>query len=240
VGLLCAGGVFGSGKFGRKLYFRPIPERMDYLTNALDACEQFVRYLRFTGQNMHAMGTLQYYPSNTGYSTRTPDWDCRVPRDLRDTTIRVLGRNGIDVVANVSYAGHTVLQVEYPYNDGQVALGQDTAIIVGKDGTQPAARDAGRGYGSGWNALHPRIRELLLMVAHDVAEKYKDQPNFRGVCWTSYLTGEWLPGFGGMNWRKPGQLPGATSRSLPRTGRTWRASSLVQIACFKTRRRVGR
>jgi len=121
-----------------------------------------------------------------------------------------------------------------------VALGQDTAIIVGKDGTQPAARDAGRGYGSGWNALHPRIRELLLMVAHDVAEKYKDQPNFRGVCWTSYLTGEWLPGFGGMNWRKPGQLPGATSRSLPRTGRTWRASSLVQIACFKTRRRVGR
>jgi hypothetical protein len=26
----------------------------------------------------------------------------------------------------------------------------------------------------------------------------------RGVCWTSYLTGEWLPGFGGMNWQEAG------------------------------------
>jgi hypothetical protein len=35
----------------------------------------------------------------------------------------------------------------------------------------------------------------MAQVAADILDKFKDRPNFRGLNWTAYLTGEWLPNF---------------------------------------------
>jgi hypothetical protein len=183
--------------------FRPIGERLRYLRDALDSCERFTRYLRFTGQNLHAMGCFQYNDDNTPYAPPDSLFDSRVPRDLREMAVRVFGQNGIDVLAVVEYNGHSCLRWEHPYNDGQVAAGQDCAVIVSDEGRQPPARESGRGYGAGWNPLHPRVETLMLDVAQDVTRKFERHKNFRGVNWTVYLTGEWGPGFGGMRWSPP-------------------------------------
>lgn len=182
--------------------FQPIPERLRYLREALDACQAYTRYLRFTGQNLHAMGCFQYGDHNTPFAAgrgASP----RVPRDLRQMAVRVFGLNGIDVIGVISYNAHRCLGEEYPFNDGQVAAGRDTAVLVSRDGRQPPARGGGRGYGAGWNPLHGRVRGLMVQTARAAAQAFADRPNFRGVNWTTYLTGEWAPGFGGMRWSEP-------------------------------------
>jgi len=183
--------------------FRPIPERLQYLRRCLDACETYTRYLRFTGQNMHAMGCHQYNDGNTPFSPVQDMPTARVPRDLREMAVRVFKHNGISVIGVMSYAGHRCLGEEYPFNDGQVAAGVDFALMVSKEGKHPGARRPGRGYGAGWNFMHPRVQELMLSVVEAAAEKFKDQPNFKGIGWTCYLTGEWMPGFSGMRWKDP-------------------------------------
>ncbi|MBM4045779.1 MAG: hypothetical protein FJ279_11745 [Planctomycetes bacterium] len=189
--------------------FPPIPERLAYLRDGLDACERYTRYLRFTGQNLHAMGCFQYNEGNTPFASPRGLPTARVPRDLREMAIRVFGRNGIDVIGVISYDRRLCLGAEYAVNDGQVALGADTALMVPRDGKQQGGRGGGRGYSAGWNYLHPRVEAFMLSVADELAEKFKDQPNFLGVNWTCYLTGEWLPGYAG--WVSHGTLDQAAA-----------------------------
>lgn len=184
--------------------YQPLPERLQYLREALDACEHYTQYLRFTGQNLHVMGCHQYSDGNTPFTPPQMLPASRVPRDLREMAVRVFGRNGISVIASIEYDGNNCLRDEYPFNDGQVALGADTALLVSREGAQPSGRPPNeRGYSPGWNFLHPRVEELALSVAADVAAKFADQPNFLGVNWTQYLTGEWNPGYGSRSWSDP-------------------------------------
>ncbi|MBI3947614.1 MAG: hypothetical protein HY321_16965 [Armatimonadetes bacterium] len=183
--------------------FPPLPERLRYLRDCLDACEHYAQYLRFTGQNLLVMGGFQYDNGNSPFTPAAHLPTSRVPRDLREMAVRVFGLNGIDVIAGIEYDGHTCLREEYPVNDGQVALGADTALMVSREGRQSTGRGARRAYSPGWSFLHPRVEALMLSVAEEVAEKFKDQPNVKGVSWTHYLTGEWSPGFSSFQWSSP-------------------------------------
>ena len=180
--------------------YQPLPELIQYLRDVWDACEHYTRYLRFTGQNLYVMGCFQYDDVNQPFISPAFYLTSRVPCEIRETAIRVFGHNGIDVIGSVEYAGHTCLRKEYPLNDGQVAMGADTALTVSKEGKQPSTRPA---YSTGWNFLHPRIEGLMLLVAEELAEKFKEHPNFKGINWTPYFTGEWIPTYGGREWVSP-------------------------------------
>ena len=171
---------------------RPMEGKLRWLVRALDACEHYTRYLRFTGQNLHAMGCFQYSENNTPFAPRSPPPVSRVSDDIRDLAIRVFGHNGIDVIASVEYTGHNHLTREYYLSDAQVAAGADTPRIVSKSGKQ---HEGTRGYYGCWNFVHPRVQKLMKRVASDVLAKFRDRPNFRGLNWTAYMTGEWLPNF---------------------------------------------
>ena len=168
----------------------PIPGRLRHLWNTWDACEHYARYLRFTGQNLHVMGCVQYDELNTPFTPRSPLPTSRLPayglggsapQDVRDVAVRVFGQNGIDVIASVEYWGHRSMAEEFAISDAQLAHGADTARMVGRNGKQY------QGYG--WNHLHPRVEQLMFMITDDLTDTFKDQPNFLGVNWTPYLTG---------------------------------------------------
>ena len=175
---------------------RPIAGLLQNLVRTLDACEYYARYLRFTGQNLHVMGCVQYSENNTPFTPRRPYPTSRLPayglggnaqQDVRDVAIRVFGQNGIDVIASIEYMGHWFLEQEWGLSDAQVAAGADTIKMVGRNGEQASRY--------GMNHLHPRIEQLMFMLVDDLTDKFKGQPNFLGVNWTPYMTGEFMPTF---------------------------------------------
>lgn len=161
------------------------------LAHDLDAAEHYAQWLRFTGQNLHVMGCLQYFESNTGYIAPTGSTDSRILADPRDTAVRVFRENGIQVIASLEYVCSQTLIAKYPVNDGEVALGADTPYLVDKDGRQPW-NWLGR---YGLNFLHPEVEASMRQIALDLQRKYAGQPNFLGVNFTSYLGGDFLPSF---------------------------------------------
>jgi len=161
------------------------------LTHDLDSAEHYAQWLRFTGQNLHVMGCLQYFESNTGFVAPPGAVDSRILPDPRDTAVRVFRENGIKVIASLEYVcSHTLIRA-YPVNDGQVALGADTPYLVDRDGAQPW-NWLGR---YGLNFLHPRVEASMTQIARDLHRKYAGQPNFLGVNFTAYAGGDFLPSF---------------------------------------------
>ena len=167
----------------------PIAELVQCLVSKLDGCEAYTRYLRFTGQNLHVMGCFQYDEPNTPFTPERAIPTSRLPSyglggsaaaDTRDIAVRVFGQNGIDVLASIEYGGHKFLQREFSASDAQVAHGADTLHMVNRNGQQQWSY-------FGRNHVHPKIERLMLMVVDDLTEKFKDQPNFLGINWTSYI-----------------------------------------------------
>lgn len=157
----------------------------------LDASEHYAQWLRFTGQNLHVMGCLQYFESNTAFTAPGGVRDSRVLPDLHDVAVRVLGENGIKVIASLEYVCHQSFIREFAVNDGEVALGADTVYLVDRNGRQPF-QWLGR---YGMNFLHPRIEANMIQIARDLQRKFAGQPNFLGVNFTAYLGGDFLPSF---------------------------------------------
>ncbi len=177
--------------------FRPFDEKIGYLQAALDACEKYTQYMKFTGQNVHIMGCYQYGDNNTPYAPlpRIPGGS-RIPNDIRDVAVRSFGENGIDVIASIEYANHEWLQRQYDLTLGEVLQGKDTARMVSKDG-KPAQGMYG------WNFVHPAVEAAMLSVVDDLVRKFGDRPNFLGVNFSPYLSGGWIPGFGVMSREGP-------------------------------------
>jgi hypothetical protein len=177
----------------------PILAMCRALAHDLDAAEHYTQWLRFTGQNLHVMGCLQYFESNTGFIAPAGAADSRLLPDARDTAVRVFRENGIKVIASLEYVCSTTLIREYPLNDGQVALGADTPYLIDKDGRQPW-NWMGR---YGLNFLHPRVEASMTQIARDLHRKFAGQPNLLGVNFTAYLGGDFLPSFTTQGWRDP-------------------------------------
>jgi hypothetical protein len=161
------------------------------LAHDLDAAEHYAQWLRFTGQNLHVLGCLQYFESNTGFIAPPGAPDSRILLDPRDTAVRVFRENGIKVIASLEYVcSHTLIR-QYPLNDGEVALGADTPYLVDKEGKQPW-NWLGR---YGLNFLHPKVEASMTQIARDLERKYAGQANYLGVNFTAYLGGDFLPSF---------------------------------------------
>ena len=177
----------------------PVLKMCHELAYNLDAAEHYVQWLRFTGQNLHVMGCLQYFESNTAFTAPGGVRDSRCLPDLHDVAVRVLGANGIKVIASLEYVCHSSFIREYPVNDGEVALGADTVYLVNKEGKQPWSW-LGR---YGMNFLHPRIEANMIQIARDLQRKFAGQSNFLGVNFTAYAGGDFLPSFTTQGWRDP-------------------------------------
>ncbi len=172
--------------------FRPFDEKIAFLRAALDACEKYAQYMKFTGQNLHVMGCYQYTDNNTPYAAPPRIPGCaRVPSDIRDVAVRSFGENGIAVIASIEYAGHEWLQRKYDLTLGEILQGKDTARMISKDG-KPAQGMYG------WNFIHPDVEAAMLSIVDDLAYKFGDRPNFLGVNFSPYLSGGWIPGYGVM------------------------------------------
>jgi len=182
----------GEQRFGKTTRDNdPVLAMCQALAHDLDSVEHYTQWLRFTGQNVHQMGCLQYFESNTGFTAPTGIADSRILLDPRDTAVRVFRENGIQVIASLEYVcSHTLIHA-YPVNDGEVALGADTPYLVDKDGAQPW-NWLGR---YGLNFLHPKVEASMMQIARDLHRKYAGQPNFLGVNFTTYLGGDMLPSF---------------------------------------------
>ncbi len=177
----------------------PIAAMCRELAYNLDAAEHYAQWLRFTGQNLHVMGCLQYFETNTAFTAPSGVRDARCLPDLHDVAVRVLGENGIQVIASLEYVCHQSFIREFAVNDGEVALGADTVYLVNKDGKQPW-NWLGR---YGMNFLHPRIEANMIQIARDLNRKFAGQPNFLGVNYTPFSGGDWLPSFTTQGWHDP-------------------------------------
>lgn len=138
-----------------------------------DACRNYTEYLRFTGQNLHVMGSFQYAENNNPYTP--PDMmpgDGRVLQDIRETALRFFERNGITMYSMVEYIGHTDLKAKYAVGDAEVGAGADTISFVNKDGKQ-----------GGWivNPNHPASEAGYLRVVGDLAAKFSFSPAWKGI-----------------------------------------------------------
>lgn len=159
----------------------PAEQMCHVLEDWLDMTEHYVQYLRFTGQNSHVMACLQYNDTANPYNERGNVETPRIIEDLRDVEARCFRDNGIDFLASVEFCGHSSLE-----------FGQDPRVstsVWSKDGVEINVNDGF--YGANFN--HPRVRGIMLGHTRDIAEKFRDLPNFLGVNWTTYFGGDWLP-----------------------------------------------
>jgi len=177
----------------------PVLAMCGELAYHLDAAEHYAQWLRFTGQNLHVMGCLQYFESNTAFTAPGAYPDSRCLPDLHDVAIRVLGANDVKVIASLEYVCHQSFIREYPANDGEVALGADTIYLVNREGKQPF-NWLGR---YGMNFLHPRVAGNMTAIARDLNRKFAGQPNYLGVNFTTYAGGDMLPSYLTQGWKDP-------------------------------------
>jgi len=166
-----------------KLDTQPLLYVCKSLASWLDTSEAYTKYLRFTGQNVHFIGDYQYW-DRLGQTTYMPVPDIstsRILHDMRDVAVRVFRENGIAFISAVEFIRQSALREEpcANMNTTQLLLGGETLYLVDKDGQQKNT----------WNFLHPRVEEMMLRIAGEIADKWQEQPNFLGESWLSYLGG---------------------------------------------------
>lgn len=150
----------------------------------VDACRNYTAYLRFTGQNLHVMGSFQYSEVNTAYTPpeRVPG-DGRLLQDIRETALRLFAANRITMYSMVEYVCHKSLRAAYAVGDAEVAQGADTISFVSRDGKQ-----------GGWHANpnHPAVAAGYLRVVDDLATKFAFCPAWKGIYYFVYIDGSGL------------------------------------------------
>lgn len=149
-----------------------------------DAANHYAEYLRFAGQNLHVMGCWQYDDKNTcpQYITGAP----RIQYNARQMLSRVLQANGIQFFASVEFV-----------NTYRRKMGKEHKAdwyLVGRQGAAGPVYLKGAGQ-AGLNFLHADIEGDMLEVARQLAEAFKDVPNFLGINWTAYFGGSWIPSY---------------------------------------------
>lgn len=179
----------------------PARELVDLLSYQLDACEHYARYMRFVGQNVLIMGSFQYTQRNP--PPYVPGWTfpcARVKGGIRDLFGRVLRDNGIDFYAHVEYVYTVELMqraAEWPERPEQGFW--DTLYMVEPDGEVYMEWQGHYGF----NFNHPTVRETMLFTAEDLTRKFRPLSNFKGIVWTPYFGGDWLPSYRGRLKRGP-------------------------------------
>lgn len=151
----------------------------------LEGCENYARYLRFTGQNIHVMGAFQYDEHNLPYDPPDSFETSRIPcLDIREIALRVFDRNGIASMSMVEYCVHKWLSERYAVTDAQVGRGADTVFPVSKDGKQAG----GAGCVSQACYDHPEVQKAYQMVIEQLARKFAFSPAWKGVYLMAFPT----------------------------------------------------
>ncbi len=147
-----------------------------------DAASHYAEYMRFAGQNLHAMGCFQYGDDNTAsqYITGDP----RIHDSSENMLARVLAANGLMFYASVEFICTQRLGRKTPKPEW---------FFTDREGNNQVAMWAGKF--RNLNFLHPEVESEMIEVARQLAECYKHQPNFLGINWTAYFDGFFIPSY---------------------------------------------
>lgn len=168
----------GAGSFTNNV----MADWCEHLRLLEDAASHYAEYMRFAGQNLHAMGCFQYSDANTAsqYVTGDP----RIHDSSENMLARVLAANDLMFYASVEFIcterlGRRELDPEWYFAD--------------RAGSRAIRLWAGKPLNL--NFLHPAVEAEMLEVAIQLAQCFQHQPNFLGINWTAYFSGFWIPGY---------------------------------------------
>ncbi|MFV2068147.1 MAG: hypothetical protein ACC645_14335 [Pirellulales bacterium] len=159
-----------------------------------ETAERYVQYLKFSGQNSHIMGCIQYYGYNTPYVAAPAVEDSRVLQCIRTMMANLFEMNGIDFYAGVEFSQFQ--DVRSYANNAQVARGADTVWMVNAHGEQ---RYGHRKVTVVPNWLHPEVRSNYTELMENLTDTFGHLSHFRGVHGMLGPTvgmGYWIPSFG--------------------------------------------
>ncbi len=167
-----------------------------------ETCEKYMQYLKFSGQNMHLMGCIQYYEYNTPFIPRLPVDTARIPVCIRTMLANVLDVNNISFLCGIEYS--SPCDARTTCNNAQVAQGVPTMWMVDKNGKQYYCIDECYAV---CNYLTPEYREGYYRVVDNIINTFGDLKHFSGISnffGPTQKTNYYMPAFGFMNeWDNP-------------------------------------
>ncbi len=143
------------------------------------ACDNFAQYLRFSGQNLHIMGCLQYTTLNTPYTPAfMNDVPCAYPC-IRRMLSNVLNENGIDFLAGIEFSQDFNMNTHS--NNAQVLNGADTVWMIDRDGRQFYGAGKIRNMCKIPNWLHPAYQKSYFDFIKGLNRTFGEMKHYRGV-----------------------------------------------------------
>lgn len=150
------------------------------LVDWLEVGDRFAQYLKFSGQNFHQMGCVQYSDvSNTPFVRANIFYDSpRIAVGFRTILANVLDMRDIGVLCGIQLSNSTRLGMHTHYNNAQVARGARPIWMIDADGKQF--------YGMNLctvvpNWQHPLFKQAYHDAITDIFDTFGDLKNFRGV-----------------------------------------------------------
>ena len=156
--------------------------------------ERYVQYLKFSGQNCHIMGCIQYNEYNTPYLPAPVLEDSRVLGCVKTMMANLFEINEIDFYAGVEFSQSQ--DVRTYANNAQIAAGAATMWMVNREGQQLYGH---RGSTVVPNWLHPDVRRKFGELMESLCDTFAHLSRFRGVhglLGPVQRAGYWIPSFG--------------------------------------------
>ena len=167
-----------------------------------DTLCEFVRYLKFSGQNMHMCGVYQYHQMNTGMCPLWQVKDSTLTGEFREIMAKMFEVNDIMFIANVEYVKQNGGFLFHSPTDGEMVKGADTVWGVSKDGKQASPSSVLDYGGFNANIVHPEAEDELLTLTRNIAQWFAPYRSFKGIVYQIF-PGFFSPGLGMDLNRKP-------------------------------------
>lgn len=148
----------------------------NYYQSWYSGLEQFVRYMRFTGQNLYAACFFQYSEGNTSYETGLYGAKLDPAKDFRKLMAAMFAENQLYFIAGIQYSYDENIIYNNP-SDIEMTAGAPGNRFVDANGKQCV----GVYIGDGLNFIHPEVRRQMTALAADIARKYSQYKSFKGM-----------------------------------------------------------
>ncbi len=168
----------------------------EFLHNWYGTVENWIKAMKFAGQNLYLMGHFMYqgslYPSELwrhGYNQNAYSGG-DVIRDNLPLMLRMFERNEMVMVSNLEHLTVPALVAKQP-TPQKIRDGVEHRFMVGRWGTLcplHSSRHGGSGFSEGdvrWpavNYFHPENQERLIAFVEEPAKRYGRFPAWKGVC----------------------------------------------------------